>query len=149
MKRIMIPAMLVAVLVLGLNDLAQAKPYKPLSILNPNYTVEIPDDVILPDTSQFELAVPPRRHPQNPDITLYLYRDGNFQYFDETGREEIFPYLEVVKKEGRVNHLTTLAFINGEGKTEVYEDNGAAGGPPSGRLEKVAIKQKPIRRVPR
>ncbi len=69
MKKILILATLVVVLVMGLRDLGQAKPYRSLSILNPNYTVEIPDDVILPDTSQFERAVPPRHHPQNPEIT--------------------------------------------------------------------------------
>ncbi|MGD0625858.1 MAG: hypothetical protein ABSB32_14215 [Thermodesulfobacteriota bacterium] len=149
MKKIMILALLVVVLLLGLKDLGQAKPYRSLSILNPNYKVEIPDDVILPDTSQFELAVPPRHHPQNPDITMFLYQNPNFKYLDETSGEEIFPYLEVSKKEGKVNHLTTLAFINEEGQTEVYEDKGASGGPASDRLEKAAIKQKPFRKVPR
>lgn len=149
MKKIMILAMLVIVLVMGLRDSGQAKPYRSLSILNPNYTVEIPDDVILPDTSQFELAVPPRHHPQNPEITMFLYQDPNFKYLNETSGEEIFPYLEVTKKEGKARHLTTLAFINEEGQTEVYEDKAASGGPASDRLEKVAIKQKPFRRVPR
>jgi hypothetical protein len=148
-KRIMILAMLVVALGLGLSDLVQAKPYKPLSIFNPNYKVEIPDDAIVPDTSQFELAVPPRNHPQNPDMTLFLYRDPNFQYIDETNGEEIFPYLEVIKKEGKVNHLTTLAFVNGDVKTEVYEDKGSFDGPPTDRLEKVTIKQKSIKRFPR
>jgi hypothetical protein len=149
MKKIMILAILLVVSALGLSDLGQAKPYKPLSIFNPNYTVEIPDDVILPDTSQFELAVPPRHHRQHPDITMFLYRDPNFQYLDETSGEEIFPYLEVIKKEGGVKHITTLAFINGDVKTEVYQDQGSSTGPPTGKLEKVVIKQKTIRRVPR
>ena len=149
MKKITILAVLVVVLVMGLRDSGQAKPYRSLSILNPNYTVEIPDDVILPDTSQFELAVPPRRHPQNPEITMFLYQDPNLKYLNETSGEEIFPYVEVTKKEGKVNHLTTLAFINEKGETEVFEDKAALAGQASGRLEKVAIKQKPFRRVPR
>ena len=149
MKKIAISAMLVAVLVMGLRDLGEAKPYRSLSILNPNYTVEIPDDVILPDTSQFELAVPPRHHPQNPEITMFLYQDPNFKYVNDTSREEIFPYLEVTRKEGNVSHLTTLAFINEKGETEVYEDKAASGGTASGKLERVAIKQMPFRKVPR
>ena len=150
MKKIMILATLVMLFVLGSSDLLQAKRYRPLSILNPDYTVEIPDDVILPDVSDLELAVAPRRHPQKPEITMYLFRDPNFQYFDEKSGEEIFPYLEVVKKEEGVKHLITLAFINKETKTEVYQDKGASGGGPAGgRLEKTTIKQQSIRRVPR
>jgi hypothetical protein len=149
MKRILILASVVVVLVMGLRDSVQAKPYRALSILNPNYTVEIPDDVVLPDTSQFELAVPPRHHPLNPDMTMFLYQDPNFKYLNETSREEIFPYVEVTKKAGKVNHLTTLAFINEKGETEVYEDKAASEGEPSGRLEKVEIKQKPFRRIVR
>lgn len=149
MKKIIILALLVMGLVMGLRNSGQAKSYRSLSILNPNYTVEIPDDVILPDTSQFELAVPPRHHPQNPEITMFLYQDPNFKYLNETSGEEIFPYLEVTKKEGKVSHLTTLAFINAEGQTEVFEDMAASSGPASGRLERVAIKQKPFRKVPR
>jgi len=149
MKKILILAMLAVVLVMGLRDSAQAKPYKSLSILNPNYTVEIPDDVILPDTSQFELAVPPRHHPQNPDITMFLYQDPNFKYLSEPSGDEIFPYVEVTRKQGKVNLLTTLAFINEKGETEVYEDKAASEGEASGRLEKVAIKQKSIRRIVR
>jgi hypothetical protein len=149
MKKLMILAMLVVALVMGLRDLGQAKPYKSLSILNPDYTVEIPDDVILPDTSQFEQAGPPRRHPQKPEITMVLYQDPNFKYLNETSREEIFPYMEVTKKEGKVSHLTTLAFINEKGEIEVYEDKAASGGTASGKLERVAIKQMPLRKVPR
>ncbi len=149
MKKILILAMLVVVLMMGLTDLGQAKPYRPLSILNPNYVVEIPDDVILPDTSQFELAVPPRHHPQNPDITMFLYQDPNSKYLSDPSGEEIFPYLEVTRKEGKVSYLTTLAFINEKGETEVYEDKAALAGQASGRLERVAINQKPFRKIPR
>jgi hypothetical protein len=148
-KRIMILATLVVALGLGLTDLVQAKPYRPLSILSHNYTVEIPDDVVLPDTGQFELAVAPRHHPQNPDLTMFLYRDPKFKYFEEISSEEIFPYVEVVKEEGGVKHLITLAFINEELKTEVYKDKAASTGPPTDRLEEVTIKQKSIRRIPR
>ncbi len=149
MKKILILAMLVVVLVMGLRESGQAKPYRSLSILNPNYMVEIPDDVILPDTSQFELAVPPRHHPQNHDITMFLYQDPNFKYLSDPSGEEIFPYLEVTRKEGKVSHLTTLAFINEKGETEVYEDKAASDGQASGRLERVAINQKPFRKIPR
>jgi hypothetical protein len=148
-KRIMILATLVVALGLGLSGIVQAKQYRPLSILSKEYTAEIPDNVILPDTSQLELAVAPRHYPQNQDITMFLYRDPKFKYFEEISAEEIFPYVEVVKEERGIKHLITLAFINQELKTEVYKDKSAFSGSTSDRLEEITVKQKSIRRIPR
>lgn len=128
---------------------SHGKSFKPLSIPTPGYTVEIPDAVVLPDLSRFELAVPPRPHPNVPHFIMILYRDPSFRYFDEGNGEEIFPYMELLKKEEGVFHLITLAFINPEVQIEVYDDHGGFSGPAMGRLEKVIVKQRPIRKVPR
>jgi len=152
MKRTMSKAGLVLVvsLTLGLGSLVEGKPYRPVSIHNPNYVADIPDNVILPDTSRFELAGPPRKHPHDPNLIMLLYRDSAFGYFDDTTSEEIFPYMELIKKEEGGFHLITLAFINEEVKIEVYEDGGAFRGRASDRLKKfVSNKERLIRRVRR
>lgn len=150
MEKAMTTAALVVLLTLNLGGLVEGKPYRPVSIHNPNYEAEIPDNVILPDANKFELAVPPRKHPNNPNLIMLLYRDPAFRYFDETSGEEIFPFMELIKKEGGVFHLITLAFINEEVKIEVYEDAGAMKGRASNRLEKfVSSRERLIRKVPR
>ena len=148
MKKIMGTAALAVLLTLNLGGLVEGKPYRPVSVNHPNYAVDIPDNVILPDTSMFELAGPPRKHPNDHNIIMLLYRDSIFGYFDDTTGEEIFPYMELIKKEEGGFHLITLAFINEEVKIEVYEDGGAFRGRASDRLEKfVSDKERLIRRV--
>ncbi len=150
MKKTMSMAALVILLTLSLGRLVEGKPYRPVSINHPTYAADIPDYVILPDTRKLELAGPPRKHPNDHNIIMLLYRDSVFGYFDETTGEEIFPYMELIKKEGGDFHLITLAFINEEVKTEVYEDGGAFRGRASDRLEKfVSNKERLIRRVRR
>jgi len=150
MKKTMSKAALVILLTLSLGGWVEGKPYKPVSINNPDYTAEIPDNVILPDIRKLELAVPPRKSPNDPNLIMLLYKDSSFRYFDETNGEEIYPYMELIKKEEGVFHLITLAFINGEIQIEVYEDGGAFRGGASDRLDKfVSNKGLLIRRVPR
>ncbi len=152
MKKTMSKAGLVVVafLTLGLADLVEGKPYRPVSIHNPNYMADIPDSVILPDASRFELAGPPRKHPQDPNLMMLLYRDSAFGYFDETTGEEIFPYMELIKKEDGAFHLITLAFINEGVQIELYEDGGAFKGRASDRLNKfISNQERLIRKVPR
>jgi hypothetical protein len=150
MEKTIIKVVVVIFLMLGLGSLVEGKPFRPVSINNPSYMAEIPDNVFLPDTSKFELAVPPRKHPNDPNLLMVLYRDSSSQYFDEVSGEEIFPYMELIKKEEGGFHLVTLAFINEEVKIEVYEDIGAFRGRASDRLEKfVSNKERLIRRVPR
>ncbi len=150
MKKTMRTAALVILLALNLGGLVEGKPYRPLSIHNPNYEADIPDNVILPDASKLELAVPPRKHPNDPNLIMLLYRDPAFRYFDETSGEEIFPLMELIKKEEGIFHLITLAFINEEVKIEVYEDAGAMKGRASDRLVIfVSNKQRLIRKIPR
>ncbi len=152
MKKAVSKAGLVLVVFLALSSgsLVEGKPYRPASINNPNYVAEIPDNVILPDTGKFELAGPPRKHPNNPNLIMLLYRDSTFGYFDETSGEEIFPYMELLKKEDGGLHLVTLAFINEGAQIELYEDGGAFTGKASDRLNKfISKKERPIRRVRR
>jgi len=150
MKKTMGIAALALLLALNWGGVAEGKPYRPKSIHNLNYAADIPDNVILPDSSKFELAGPPRKHPNDHNIIMILYRDSVFGYFDETTGEEIFPYMELIKKEEGVFHLITLAFINEEVKIEVYEDDGAFKGRASDRLIKfVSNKERLIRRVRR
>jgi hypothetical protein len=150
MKRAMSAAVLVVLLMLSSGGLVEGKPYRPVSIHNPTYAADIPDNVILPDTSKLELAVPPRKHPNDPNLIMLLYRDLGFRYFDETSGEEIFPFMELIKKEEGGFHLVTLAFINEEVKIEVYEDAGAMKGHASDRLARfVSSKERLIRRVRR
>ena len=150
MKKKMSTAALVILLALNLGGLAEGKPFRPVSINNQTYAADIPDYVILPDTSKLELAGPPRKHPNDHNLLMLLYRDSLFEYFDETTGEEIFPYMELIKKEEGGFHLITLAFINEEVKIEVYEDGGAFRGRARDRLEKfVSNKERLIRRVRR
>ena len=150
MKRTMSTAVMILLLALYLGGIVEGKPYRPVSINNPTYAADIPDYVILPDTSKLELAGPPRKHPNDHNIIMLLYRDSIFGYFDDTTGEEIFPYMELIKKEEGGFHLITLAFINEEVKIEVYEDGGAFRGRASDRLEKfVSDKERLIRRVRR
>ncbi len=150
MKRAMGIAAVVLLLALNWGGVVEGKTYRPVSIHNPNYAADIPDYVILPDTSKFELAGPPRKHPNDHNIIMILYRDSVFGYFDDTTGEEIFPYMELIKKEEGGFHLITLAFINEEVKIEVYEDGGALRGQASDRLEKfVSSKERLIRKVRR
>ena len=141
---------MILLLALYLGGIVEGKPYRPVSINNPTYAADIPDYVILPDTSKLELAGPPRKHPNDHNLLMLLYRDSVFGYFDETTGEEIFPYMELIKKEEGGFHIITLAFINEEVKIEVYEDGGAFRGRASDRLEKfVSNKERLIRRVRR
>jgi hypothetical protein len=150
MKRTMSTAVMILLLALYLGGIVEGKPYRPVSINSPTYAADIPDHVILPDTSMLELAGPPRKHPNDRNIIMILYRDSVFGYFDDTTGEEIFPYMELIKKEEGGFHLITLAFINEEVKIEVYEDGGAFRGRASDRLEKfVSNKERLIRRVRR
>ena len=150
MKKTMNTAALVILFTLNLGGVVEGKPYRPVSINHPTYAADIPDYVILPDPSKLELAGPPRKHPNDHNIIMLLYRDSVFGYFDETSGEEIFPYMELIKKEGGGFHLITLSFINAEVKIEVYEDGGAFSGRASDRLDKfVSNKERLIRRVRR
>jgi len=150
MLRIIIQIIMAILLTMGFGSLADSKPYRTLSINNPNYVADVPDNVILPDTRKFELAGPPRKHPNNPNLLMVLYRDTSYQYFDESSGEEVFPYMELIKREEADFHLVTLAFINEEIKLEVYEDHGAFRGPACDRLEKFESKEgRQIRRVSR
>jgi len=150
MLRVVIQIIMAILLTMGLGSLAEGKPYRTLTINNPNYVADIPDNVILPDTRKFELAGPPRKHPHDPNLLMLLYRDPSYQYFDESSGEEVFPYMELIKKEEADFHLVTLAFINEEIQIEVYEDPGAFRGPACDRLEKFASKaDRQIRRVSR
>jgi hypothetical protein len=143
-------AILYGFLILALIGWVEAKPYRAMSINNPNYKAEIPDSVILPDTSKFELAEPPRKHPNDPNLIMLLYQDPAFQYFDVTTGEEIFPFMELIKKEEGVFHLVTLGFINEEGRIEVYEDAGAFKGRAIDKLDKfLSNNERPILRAPR
>jgi hypothetical protein len=143
-------AILYGFLILALIGWVEAKPYRAMSINNPNYKAEIPDSVILPDTSKFELAEPPRKHPNDPNLMMLLYQNPAFRYFEVTTDEEIFPFMELIKKEEGAFHLVTLAFINEEGKIEVYEDEGAFRGRAIDRLIKFPIsKERRISKAPR
>ncbi len=150
MKKTIIKSVLVSFTLLAVSGWAEGKSYRPVSIHNPDYLAEIPEYVTLPDTRKFELAVPPRKHPNDSNLLMVLYRDPAFQYFDETSGEEVFPYMELIKKQKGDFHLVTLAFINEELKIEVYEDAGAFGGRTSDRLEKFLSKNlRLIRKVSR
>ena len=150
MKKGMSQAIFYGLLILALNGSVEAKPYRPISINNPNYVAEIPDSVNLPDTSKFELAEPPRKHPNNPNLIMLLYQNPAFRFFDETSGEEIFPFMELIKKQEGAFHLVTLAFINEEGKIEVYEDEDAFKGRAIDKLVKFPInKERRILKVPR
>jgi hypothetical protein len=151
MEKMIIKSVLVAFLTLAVSGVVEGKSYRPISIHNSDYTVEIPANITLPDTSKLELAVSPRKNPHNPNLLMVLYLDPAFQYFDESSGEEVFPYMELIKKEKGDFHLVTLAFINEDLKIEVYEDRGAFGGRSSDRLEKFLTKEKErlIRKVPR
>jgi hypothetical protein len=143
-------AILYGFLILALIGWVEAKPYRAMSINNPNYKAEIPDSVILPDTSKFELAEPPRKHPNDPNLIMLLYQNPAFRYFDITTGEEIFPFMELIKKQEGAFHLVTLAFINEEGKIEVYEDEDAFKGRAIDRLIKFPIsKERRISKAPR
>ncbi len=150
MDKILFKSALIAFLIFAAAGLAEGKSYRPVSIHSPDYVAEVPENTILPDVSKFELAVPPRKHPNDPDLIMILYKDISFRYFDETNGEEIFPYMEVIKKEKGTFHLVTVSFINKELKIELYEDRSALAGQTSDRLEKYLIKeQRLIRKVPR
>lgn len=150
MSRVMIQIIMAILLTMGVGSLVEGKSYRTLSINNPNYVADVPDNVILPDTRKFELVGPPRKHPNDANLLMLLYRDPAYQYFDESSGEEVFPYMELIKKEEADFHLVTLAFINEKIKIEVYEDPGAFGGPACDRLEKFESKaDRQIRRVSR
>jgi len=141
-------AILYGFLILALIGWVEAKPYRPISINNPNYAAEIPDSVILPDTSKFQLAEPPRKHPNDPNLIMLLYQNPAFRYFDITTGEEIFPFMELIKKQEGAFHLVTLAFINEEGEIEVYEDAGAFKGRAIDKLDKfLTNKERQIRKA--
>ncbi len=146
MKIIGLLTAMIFVLATGLATV-EAKPYKALT-KGVGSPVEIPDETVLPDyMARLEYA----------ETILYFgtlraanfYKDPEFRYLKEDG-EEIFPYAEIVKKEGDSLHLFGLFFINNKNVLEFYADGENSNSPPTGKLKKfIPQKEDRVTKTPR
>ncbi len=98
---------------------AQAKPFLPLNI--PNYSIDIPDNVKVPDRGALVLREE-RVNPSDTRITMYMYGDPEYVYYRTDNNEMTYPYIEIIMSdEGRL-YVLCVAFINQELEAEVYKN---------------------------
>lgn len=130
------------VLLFLMSSVSWAEPFSSLVI--PKYIIEIPAGCTIPDRSNLS-QIYPRIMPGDSSVWMYLFKDRNWKYYDKVTKEEIYPYMEIVKRDGDTKVLLVLAFINTSLEIEVYNNEAIFGSPHIGKMIKRNIfGQNPI-----
>jgi hypothetical protein len=130
-------------LLVAINSVALAADFKPLSI--PNYTIRMPDGVVLPDRDKLILAEK-RVNPLDSRITMFLYNRPEKIYIADNG-EFLYPYMEMtITDDFNTVHLLTVSFINENLEIEMYQNKAAFGDFHQDEMMKITgFKQRGIR----
>ena len=151
MMKKLIGLVAMAIFLFSVFSIAEAKPYKPLSIPG-GYTAEIPDDAVLPSYLSRLVAdsttVVGKIIVDDCVVLRINYLDPDFRYIDKDGTE-IYACLEYVKLEANdAVRLIGVSFITDDGEIILYADEKAFKGPVTNTLTKVK-SDSGIKKIPR